>query len=114
MKLTHLKKMNATTYFFFCRHFVLHPPVQKLIPGLADVPISDLQGNDMFHAIAHTSMRIANYLINNLDNDELLSAVLAKITVSDYFVDYMDPIHQLDVSSFIFKFPVLFNVRSLD
>jgi hypothetical protein len=86
---------------------VLHPPVQRLIPGLADVPISDLQGNDMFHAIAHTSMRIANYLINNLDNDELLSAVLAKITVSDYFVDYMDPIHQLDVSSFILKFLIV-------
>ena len=98
-----LKKRNNK--MICCRHFVLHPPVQKLIPGLADVAISDLQGNDLFHAIAHTSMRIANYLIDNLDNDELLGAVLAKITVADYFVDYMDPIHQLDVS-FIHSLPV--------
>ena len=80
------------------RHFVLHPPVQKLYPTFADVAVADLKSNADFQVQAHTALKVIHFIVQNLDNNELLTQILAKVTIPGYFVDYMDPIHQLDVS----------------
>ena len=83
-----------------CRHFVLHPPVQKLYPGLADVPLSKLENNEEFHTQAYIALMALDWIVNNLDNDELLTTHLQRINIPNYYVDYIDRAHQLDASSF--------------
>jgi len=84
------------------KHFVLHPPIQKLYPTLANVPIADLKNTEDFHIQAHTAIKVTNFIVNNLDNDELLRAMLSKVTIPAFFVDYMEPIHQLDETTRLF------------
>ena len=69
------------------RHFTLHPPIQKLYTKLANVPISELKDNDEFHAQAATAVKITHFIGNNLDNDELFTAMLSKVTIPAFFVD---------------------------
>ena len=83
-----------------CRHFVLHPAVQKLYgPGLARVPISELDRSEEFHTQAYVALTAFDWIVNNLDNDELLTYHLQRVNVANFYVDYMDPILQLDVRS---------------
>ena len=82
-----------------CRHFVLHPPVQKLYPGLADVPLSELENNEEFHTQAYVALMALDWIVNNLDNEELLTTHLQRVNIPNYYVDYMDPVHQFDASS---------------
>ena len=81
------------------RHFVLHPAVQKLYPGLADVPLADLPNSDEFHTQAYVALFALDWIINNLDNDELLAYHLSRVNIPNFYVDYMDPLHQFDVSA---------------
>jgi len=78
------------------KHFVVHPPIQKLYAAFADVPISELPSNENFQAQAHVALRILNFLVENLDNDELLKSSLSVMNSPGFYVDYMDPIYQLD------------------
>ena len=77
----------------------MHPATQKLFPAFANVPLAELRDNVEFLTQAHTCLKGLFFIVNNLDNNELLTRALAKQTKPTYFVSYMDPIHQLDVSS---------------
>jgi hypothetical protein len=83
------------------RHFETHPKLQKLFPKFADIPISELMSNTEFLTQAHTCLKGLYFIVNNLDNDELLTRALSKMTRPTYFASYMDPIHQLDVKGHI-------------
>jgi len=84
------------------KHFVLHPPVQKLYPGLADVPFSKLENNEEFHTQAYIALMALDWIVNNLDNDELLTTHLQRINIPNYYVDYIDRAHQLDETTRLF------------
>ena len=84
----------------FRRHFETHPKLQKLFPKFANVPVSELMSNTEFLTQAHTCLKGLFFVVNNLDNDELLTRALSKMTRPTYFASYMDPIHQLDVRNF--------------
>lgn len=88
------------TCFNFCRpvrHFLLHPPIQKLFPSLAGVPISELKGNEEFKRQAELAMTVTKFIMDQLDNKEYLAAFLGTVSIPAFYVDYMDPVNQLDV-----------------
>jgi len=84
------------------KHFVLHPAVQKLYPGLADVPLADLPNSDEFHTQAYVALFALDWIVNNLDNDELLAYHLSRVNIPNFYVDYMDPLHQFDETTRLF------------
>lgn len=86
----------------FLKHFELHPATQKLFPAFANVPLAELRDNVEFLTQAHTCLKGLFFIVNNLDNNELLTRALAKQTKPTYFVSYMDPIHQLDETTRLF------------
>jgi len=86
----------------FLKHFETHPKLQKLFPKFADVPVSELMSNTEFLTQAHTCLKGLFFIVNNLDNDELLTRALSKMTRPTYFASYMDPIHQLDETTRLF------------
>ena len=78
--------------------FTEHPESQKLVPALAAVPLNKLANNEDFLVLAHFSSAVASFIVSNLDNEDVLSHILAQQTTPEMFVSYVDPIYQLDVS----------------
>ena len=76
---------------------MLHPPIQKLVPSLAGVPISELKGNEEFKRQAELAMTVTKFIMDQLDNKEYLAAFLGTVSIPAFYVDYMDPVNQLDV-----------------
>jgi len=86
----------------FLKHFEIHPSLQSLFPKFADVPVSQLMSNTEFLTQAHTCLKGLFFIVENIDNDELLTRALTRMTRATYFASYMDPIHQLDETTRLF------------
>ena len=78
--------------------FTEHPESQKLVPALAGVPVNKLEENEDFQVLAYYSSAVATFIVTNLDNEQILTHILYQQTKPEQFVDYVSPIHQLDVS----------------
>jgi len=81
--------------------FTEHPESQKLVPALAAVPLNKLANNEDFLVLAHFSSAVASFIVSNLDNEDVLSHILAQQTTPEMFVSYMDPIYQLDETAHV-------------
>merc|ERR1711928_116711 len=81
--------------------FTEHPESQKLVPALAAVPLNKLANNEDFLVLAHFSSAVASFIVSNLDNEDVLSHILAQQTTPEVFVSYMDPIYQLDEAAHV-------------
>jgi len=78
--------------------FTQHPEAQKLVPALAGVPVNKLEENEDFQVLAYYSSAVATFIVTNLDQEDILTHILVQQTKPEQFVDYIDPIYQLDVS----------------
>merc|ERR1711928_22055 len=81
--------------------FTEHPESQKLVPALAAVPLNKLANNEDFLVLAHFSSAVASFIVSNLDNEDVLSHILAQQTTPEMFVSYVDPIYQLDEAAHV-------------
>ena len=78
--------------------FTEHPESQKLVPALAGVPLNELAQNEDFVVLANFASAVVTFIVTNLDQEDILTHILVQQTKPEQFVDYIDPIYQLDVS----------------
>merc|ERR1711973_32690 len=76
--------------------FTQHPEAQKLVPALVGVPVNKLEENEDFQVLAYYSSAVATFIVTNLDQEDILTHILVQQTKPEQFVDYIDPIYQLD------------------
>merc|ERR1712179_338057 len=93
------KGMNYA--FTFLKMFTQHPEAQKLVPALAGVPVNKLEENEDFQVLAYYSSAVATFIVTNLDQEDILTHILVQQTKPEQFVDYIDPIYQLDETAHV-------------
>merc|ERR1712137_1100905 len=81
--------------------FTQHPEAQKLVPALAGVPVNKLEENEDFQVLAYYSSAVATFIVTNLDQEDILTHILVQQTKPEQFVDYIDPIYQLDEAAHV-------------
>merc|ERR1711973_767333 len=81
--------------------FTQHPEAQKLVPALAGVPVNKLEENEDFQVLAYYSSAVATFIVTNLDQEDILTHILVQQTKPEQFVDYIDPIYQLDETAHV-------------
>merc|ERR1712179_849736 len=72
----------------------------KPVPS-AGVPVNKLEENEDFQVLAYYSSAVATFIVTNLDQEDILTHILVQQTKPEQFVDYIDPIYQLDETAHV-------------
>ena len=96
-----------------CRILNEQPEMQKLFPSFASVPVGQLEKNKNFLAQSYIFQCGLSFLIDNIDDNQLMVSQVAKVASSSYFVFGRSIVKQIDASVFCFscfrQLPVVFN-----
>ena len=59
--------------------FSAYPETQKMFPRIADVPVSELMSNRKFLSISYSAFAGFNFILNNMDDPEIIKLQLSKV-----------------------------------
>ena len=68
------------------RLFTAYPETQKMFPRIADVPVSELMSNRKFLSISYSAFAGFNFILNNMDDPEIIKLQLSKVDFPGMFV----------------------------
>ena len=71
--------ISASNDFFLNRLFTTYPETQKMFPRIADVPVSELMSNRKFLSISYSAFAGFNFILNNMDDPEIIKLQLSKV-----------------------------------
>merc|ERR1711973_654283 len=63
--------------------------------------VNKLEENEDFQVLAYYSSAVATFIVTNLDQEDILTHILVQQTKPEQFVDYIDPIYQLDEAAHV-------------
>merc|ERR1712116_76982 len=66
--------------------FTAYPETQKMFPRIADVAVSDLMNNRKFLSISYSAFAGFNFILNNMDDPEIIKLQLSKVDFPGMFV----------------------------
>ena len=78
--------------------FAQHPETQLMFPKFANVPQSQLMANKDFLQQAYTCLAGLNFMVKNMDDEDLVIKLLSRMASPAFYVDFSTPGQQLDAS----------------
>jgi len=70
----------------FVKLFTAYPETKKMFPNVADVSTSDLMRDQKFLALSYSAFAGFNFIINNMDDPEMIKLQLSKVDFPGMFV----------------------------
>jgi len=70
----------------FVKLFTTYPETKKMFPNVADVSTSDLMRDQKFLALSYSAFAGFNFIINNMDDPEMIKLQLSKVDFPGMFV----------------------------
>ena len=90
--------MNMNYMEYFNRMFAAHPKTLAMFPQFAKVPLAQLPNELDFLASSHSTFSGLSFIINNMDDPEVIAKLVSKMDSPVFFVPKPSAAVSFDVS----------------